>query len=79
MLLWLAEVAGVPKPQVRDADRALRRLVRLGLPDSNPRCGMAVRSIIPWRDVEAALLEAGYLKMRPRQAGGTGPVRPFVS
>jgi hypothetical protein len=39
MLLWLAEVAGVPKGQVRDADRALRALVHSGVPDSNPRCG----------------------------------------
>lgn len=62
MLLWLAEVAGVPKAQVRDADRALRALVELGLSDSNPRCGMAVRSIIPWRVVEAALLEARHLE-----------------
>jgi hypothetical protein len=57
MLLWLAEVAGVPNAQVREADRLLRRLVESGLPDSNPRCGMAVRSIIPWRDVEAALIK----------------------
>ena len=61
MLLWLAEVAGVRNAQVREADRALRDLVQLGLPDSSPRCGITVRTIIPWRDVEAALIEAGYL------------------
>jgi hypothetical protein len=61
MLLWLAEVAGVRNAQVREADRALRDLVQLGLPNSSPRCGITVCTIIPWRDVEAALIEAGYL------------------
>ena len=50
MLLWLAEVADVPKAQVREADRVLRSLVEFGLPDSNPRCGVSVRAIIQWRD-----------------------------
>jgi hypothetical protein len=61
MLLWLAEAAGVRTPQLREADRTLRRLVQDGLHDSNPRCGMAVRSIIPWRDVEAVLIQARLL------------------
>ena len=68
MLLWLAEVAGVRRSQLRRADRALRCLVQAGLPDSNPGCGMAVRSIIPWRDVEAALIEAGHIEKDTRVA-----------
>ena len=61
MLLWLAEVAGVRTAQVHKADRTLRRLVRDGLHDSNPACGRAVRAIIPWTDIEAALIRAGHL------------------
>ena len=55
MLLWLAEAADVRTALVHEADRALRRLVRDGFHDSNPRCGLAVRAIIPWVVVEAAL------------------------
>ena len=56
MLLWLAEAADVRTALVREADRALRRLVRDGLHDSNPRSGLTVRAIIPWVVVEAALI-----------------------
>jgi hypothetical protein len=61
MLLWSAEVAGVRTAQVHKADRTLRRLVRDGLHDSNPACGRAVRAIIPWTDIETALIRAGHL------------------
>jgi hypothetical protein len=59
MLLWLAEAADVRTALVREADRALRRLVRDGLHDSNPLSGLTVRAIIPWVVVEAALIQAG--------------------
>jgi hypothetical protein len=59
MLLWLAEAAGLPKQQLRLADHALRRLTARGVSDSNPKAAVAVRAILPWPDVCAALVERG--------------------
>jgi hypothetical protein len=75
MLLWLAEAAGVRPALVREADRALHRLVRDGLHDSNPRCGMTVRAIIPWVVVEAALIQAGRLHRPAKNANPTATRR----
>jgi hypothetical protein len=79
MLLWLAEAAGVRTSQLRKADGALRRLVRDGLHDSNPACGRAVRSIIPWREIEAALIEAGLLGDATKSYRLLGADRRFYS
>ena len=75
MLLWLAEAAGAPSAQLRKADRALRRLVRDGLHDSSPRCGSAVRAIIPWVVVEAALIQARHLHRPAKNANLTATRR----
>jgi hypothetical protein len=75
MLLWLAEAADVRTALVHEADRALRRLVRDGFHDSNPRCGLAVRAIIPWVVVEAALIQAGHLHRPAKSANLTATRR----
>jgi len=79
----VGEVAGVRSEQLRKADRTLRRLVRGGLHDSNPTCGKAVREIIAWADIEAALVRAGYLdspglalrRVRPLRSATTSRLR----
>jgi hypothetical protein len=75
MLLWLAEAAGVPAEQVGRADRALRRLVGAGWLDSNPRCRSAVRAMIPWAEIEKALIQAGHLHKPPKNANFTAARR----
>jgi hypothetical protein len=61
MLLWLAEAADVDKGLVREANRVMRRVVDAGLSDSNPKTANAVRKIIGWPLVEAALTKRGLL------------------
>jgi hypothetical protein len=62
MLLWLAEHAGVPRPVLR---RAARATLRAG--SSNPSQAAALRSIIPWSEVEHRLFfGAGAVEARLR-------------
>jgi hypothetical protein len=62
MLLWLAEASGVRKYQVLEAHRTMRVMVDRGLSDSSPKVGVAVRRVIPWGDVHAALIARGLLE-----------------
>ena len=62
MLLWLAEAAGVPAGAVREADGVLRALTGQGLSESHPRAGIAVRKVLPWSLVEAALVRRGLIE-----------------
>jgi hypothetical protein len=43
--------------------------------DSNPRCGLTVRAIIPWLVVEAALIQAGRLDRPVKKANPTATRR----
>jgi hypothetical protein len=49
------KAAGVPTGAVREADAVMRRLTKAGVSDSDPRTGIAVRKVLPWALVEAAL------------------------
>jgi hypothetical protein len=64
MLVWLSEASGVEKSLLRRAETAVQKAGA-----SYPRqCG-AVRRILPWAIVEAALRKATVAKTRPSASG----------